>query len=191
MPHIEVVLIAVLAALAAAAMLAPKKPIAVPPPAGPEFLGSMRELPYTTPIAHAAESPAVPPEAGPCSVSITAIGPNKIQAIKTVREVRVGVGLAAAKALVENLPQPLFRDLPASDAERVRRFMALGGVSVAVEPNRSSASSYAADTNGRSDPHQQVNDLERLAQMRQSGVLTDAEFTRLKAEILGKRESLF
>ena len=128
MSHIEVIFPIILACIGVITILASKKPVVMlPPPAGPEALGPMRQMTYTQPITPAPDLTTVSPNAGLCAVRIVAIGTNKIQAIKTIRGCRLGIGLNVAKGLTENLPQPLFRDLPAADAERVRRYLSLGG----------------------------------------------------------------
>jgi large subunit ribosomal protein L7/L12 len=46
---------------------------------------------------------------------------KKIPVIKAVREVRAGLGLAEAKALVEGTPKPVLEGVPKADAEAAKK----------------------------------------------------------------------
>ncbi|MBI5480500.1 MAG: 50S ribosomal protein L7/L12 [Deltaproteobacteria bacterium] len=79
--------------------------------------------------APAAEKPAEPTE---FSVELTAIGPNKINVIKAVREI-TGLGLGEAKALVEGAPKMIKEGLPKAESEDIRKKLADAGATVTVK----------------------------------------------------------
>jgi len=64
--------------------------------------------------AGAGAAPAAPAEEEKTEfdVILTAVGPNKINVIKAVREVVPGLGLKEAKAVVDEAPRPSKRALP-------------------------------------------------------------------------------
>lgn len=182
MSHIEIIFPVFLAATAILGMLAHKKPFSMPPPAGPEALGPMRQITYRQPITPVPNTTPVSLYADRSALRIVAVGTNKIQAIKTIREVRSGIGLAVAKGLLENLPQPLFRDLPAAATECVQSYPALGGVYVVVEPGDKSTSSAELES--------QASNLACQNHSRQSDVLPESDLGPRKSGIRGKGESL-
>src|SRR5689334_14258565 len=65
-------------------------------------------------------------------VILSAIGPNKIQVIKAVREL-TSLGLKEAKDLVEAAPKPVKEGVSKEDAEAARAKLAEAGASVDVK----------------------------------------------------------
>ena len=64
-------------------------------------------------------------------VSVTA--DKKIAAIKAVREVKAGLGLAEAKALVEGAPKPVLEGAPKADADAAKKKLEEAGAKVEVK----------------------------------------------------------
>jgi len=60
-------------------------------------------------------------------------GSNKIAAIKEVRAVVAGLGLAEAKALVEKAPQPLKQGVSKEEAEEIKKKMEAAGAKVEIK----------------------------------------------------------
>lgn len=58
---------------------------------------------------------------------------KKIAAIKAVREVKSGLGLADAKALVEGAPKPVLEDASKADAEAAKKKLEGAGAKVEVK----------------------------------------------------------
>jgi large subunit ribosomal protein L7/L12 len=54
------------------------------------------------------------------TVSLTEIGPNKINVIKVVREI-TALGLKEAKDLVEGAPKPIKEAIPKDEAEAIKK----------------------------------------------------------------------
>lgn len=69
----------------------------------------------------------VAPEA--VNVVLAAMGANKIQVIKIVREA-TGLGLAEAKAIVEATPKTLAEELPIEDAKKLAAQLEAAGATV-------------------------------------------------------------
>lgn len=62
------------------------------------------------------------------TIKLKEVGPNKIAVIKVVREV-TGLGLAEAKALVDNAPSTIKEDVPTEEAKAVEgKFKEAGAV---------------------------------------------------------------
>ncbi len=75
--------------------------------------------------APGAEAPAAE-EKTEFTVILKAVGPNKINVIKTVREV-TDLGLKEAKDLVDNAPKPIKEGIPKEEAEAIKaKFEAVG-----------------------------------------------------------------
>jgi len=66
------------------------------------------------------------------SVVLTAIGANKINVIKAVREV-TSLGLKEAKDLVEGAPKPVKEGISKDEAEAIRKKFAEAGATVEVK----------------------------------------------------------
>ena len=58
---------------------------------------------------------------------------KKIAAIKVVREVKAGLGLADAKALVEGAPKPVLEGANKADADAAKKKLEEAGAKVAVK----------------------------------------------------------
>src|SRR6187455_3791271 len=54
-------------------------------------------------------------------ILVSAPADKKISVIKAVREVKAGLGLADAKALVEGAPKPVLEGAPKADAEAAKK----------------------------------------------------------------------
>ena len=94
--------------------------------------------------AAAAAVAAVPAAAGPAAsaapveeqteftVVLTAVGTNKINVIKVVREV-TSLGLKEAKDLVEGAPKPIKEGVSKEEAEKIRQKFAEVGATVEIK----------------------------------------------------------
>ena len=60
-------------------------------------------------------------------------GEKKIAVIKAVREVKAGLGLAEAKALVEGAPKPVLEGAPKADADAAKKKLEEAGAKVEVK----------------------------------------------------------
>ncbi|PAW87413.1 MAG: 50S ribosomal protein L7/L12 [Pedosphaera sp. Tous-C6FEB] len=60
-------------------------------------------------------------------------GANKIGTIKAVREVKAGLGLAEAKALVEGAPKPLLEGVNKAEAEAAKKKLEEAGAKVELK----------------------------------------------------------
>ena len=58
---------------------------------------------------------------------------KKIAVIKAVREVKAGLGLAEAKALVEGAPKPVLEGAPKGDADNAKKKLEDAGAKVEVK----------------------------------------------------------
>ena len=58
---------------------------------------------------------------------------KKIPVIKAVREVKTGLGLAEAKALVEGAPKPVLEGAPKADADNAKKKLEEAGAKVEVK----------------------------------------------------------
>jgi len=58
---------------------------------------------------------------------------KKIAVIKAVREVKAGLGLAEAKALVEGAPKPVLEDAPKADSDAAKKKLEDAGAKVEVK----------------------------------------------------------
>ncbi len=89
-------------------------------------------------VAVAAPGAAAPAAGGAAeektefSVVLMGAGNNKIQVIKTVREL-TGLGLKEAKDLVEGAPKPVKEGLPKAQAEEMKKKLAESGATVEIK----------------------------------------------------------
>ena len=60
-------------------------------------------------------------------------GANKIGTIKAVREVKAGLGLAEAKALVEGAPKAVLEGVPKAEAEAAKKKLEEAGAKVELK----------------------------------------------------------
>jgi large subunit ribosomal protein L7/L12 len=81
----------------------------------------------------AAPAAAAAEEKTEFDVSLTEAGSNKIAAIKEVRAVVPGLGLADAKKLVESAPQPLKEGATKEEAEEIKKKMEAAGSKVEIK----------------------------------------------------------
>lgn len=81
--------------------------------------------------AAAAAAPAVE-EQTEFTVVLTAVGPNKINVIKAVREV-TNLGLKEAKDLVESAPKPIKEGVSKEEAQAIRKKFEEVGATVEVK----------------------------------------------------------
>ncbi len=77
--------------------------------------------------------PSTAPAAGMHRVVLKEMGPNKIEAIKIIRNSVPGIGLADAKRLVESAPA-FVKDTNAEDALRIQKAFESAGAKVEVTP---------------------------------------------------------
>jgi large subunit ribosomal protein L7/L12 len=66
-------------------------------------------------------------------ILVSAPAEKKIAAIKAVREVKAGLGLAEAKALVEGAPKPVLDGVPKADADAAKKKLEEAGAKVEVK----------------------------------------------------------
>ena len=66
-------------------------------------------------------------------ILISAPADKKIATIKAVREVKAGLGLAEAKALVEGAPKPVLEGAPKADADAAKKKLEEAGAKVEVK----------------------------------------------------------
>lgn len=93
------------------------------------------------PVAVAAAAPAAGGAAAPAAAAkdtfdvILASVPadKKIAVIKVVREVKAGLGLAEAKALVEGAPKPLLEGANKADADAAKKKLEEAGAKIEVK----------------------------------------------------------
>lgn len=84
------------------------------------------------PGAATAEAAAKPAEKTEFTVSLEAVGDQKIQVIKVVREI-TGLGLKEAKDLVEGAPKPVKENVAKEEAETIKKKLEAVGAKVALK----------------------------------------------------------
>ena len=84
------------------------------------------------PAAGGAAPAAAAEEQTEFTVVLTAIGDNKVNVIKAVREI-TGLGLKEAKDLVDGAPKPVKEGIPKADAEAARKKLEEAGAKVEVK----------------------------------------------------------
>ena len=92
------------------------------------------------PVAIAAAGAAAGGAAAPAAakdtfdvILVSAPADKKIAVIKAVREVKAGLGLAEAKALVEGAPKPILEGAPKADADAAKKKLEDAGAKVEVK----------------------------------------------------------
>src|SRR5579862_957268 len=93
------------------------------------------------PVAVAAAGAAAGGAAAPAAEAKTAFdvilasapADKKIAVIKAVREVKAGLGLAEAKALVEGAPKPVLEGVPKAEADAAKKKLEEAGAKVEVK----------------------------------------------------------
>jgi len=83
--------------------------------------------------AGGAAAPAVEAKTTFDVVLLSAPADKKIAVIKAVREVKAGLGLAEAKALVEGAPKPVLEGAPKADADAAKKKLEDAGGKVEVK----------------------------------------------------------
>ena len=83
--------------------------------------------------AGAAPAPAVEAKTMFDVILVSAPPDKKIAAIKAVREVKAGLGLADAKALVEGAPKPVLEGANKADADAARKKLEDAGAKVEIK----------------------------------------------------------
>src|SRR5687767_6847519 len=81
----------------------------------------------------AAAAPAAEAKTAFDVILVSAPADKKIAVIKAVREVKAGLGLADAKALVEGAPKPVLEGAPKADAEAAKKKLEEAGAKVEVK----------------------------------------------------------
>ena len=66
-------------------------------------------------------------------ILVSAPADKKISVIKAVREIKAGLGLAEAKALVEGAPKPVLEGAPKADADAAKKKLEEAGAKVEVK----------------------------------------------------------
>jgi large subunit ribosomal protein L7/L12 len=66
-------------------------------------------------------------------ILVSAPADKKIATIKAVREVKAGLGLAEAKALVEGAPKPVLEGAPKADADAAKKKLEEAGAKVEIK----------------------------------------------------------
>ena len=66
-------------------------------------------------------------------ILVSAPADKKIATIKAVREVKAGLGLAEAKALVEGAPKPVLEGVPKADADAAKKKLEEAGAKVEIK----------------------------------------------------------
>lgn len=82
--------------------------------------------------AAAGAAPAAEEEKTSFSVILTAVGDQKIQVIKVVREL-IGLGLKEAKDLVDAAPKPVKENIPKQDAEEIKKKLEEVGATAEIQ----------------------------------------------------------
>ncbi len=83
--------------------------------------------------AGGAAAPAEPAKDTFDVILVSVPADKKIGAIKAVREVKAGLGLAEAKALVEGAPKPVLEGAPKADAEAAKKKLEEAGAKVELK----------------------------------------------------------
>ena len=90
------------------------------------------DVSVAAPAAGAGAAAAPAEEQTEFTVVLSAIGDNKVNVIKAVREL-TGLGLKEAKDLVDGAPKPVKEGIPKADAEAARKKLEDAGAKVEVK----------------------------------------------------------
>lgn len=85
------------------------------------------------PAAGAGAGPEEVEEKTSFDVHLTEVGSQKIQVIKTVRQLVSGLGLKEAKALVDSAPTAVKESVPKDEAEKVKAALEEAGATVEIK----------------------------------------------------------
>ena len=91
-----------------------------------EKYGVSAAAPVAVSAAPAAEADAAPKNV---TVVMSSFGDSKVAVIKVVREI-TGLGLVDAKKLVDALPAEIKKDVPADEAEKIKKSLTDAGATV-------------------------------------------------------------
>ena len=82
-------------------------------------------------VSAVAAAPAEAEAAAPTNVTVVlaAFGDSKVAVIKAVREI-TGLGLVDAKKLVDGVPAEIKKDVPADEAEKIKKTLTDAGATV-------------------------------------------------------------
>jgi len=83
--------------------------------------------------AAAAAAPAAEAKTAFDVILVSVPADKKIAVIKVVREVKAGLGLAEAKALVEGAPKPVLEGAPKADADAAKKKLEEAGAKVELK----------------------------------------------------------
>jgi len=97
-----------------------------------ETLGVSAAAAAPVAVAGAAAAAPVAEAQTEFTVILTAVGPNKINVIKAVREV-TSLGLKEAKDLVDGAPKPIKEAIPKEEAETIKKKFVDAGATVEVK----------------------------------------------------------
>jgi ribosomal protein L7/L12 len=149
----------------------------------------------TAQIIASGEIVTTAPITGSAVVTLVSAGDKKIRVIKVIREA-TGLGLADAKNMAERTPSVILAAAGPNDAERLRASLEQVGATVVVEmaAERDDVREVApaavvpptaepVDAPAQPDV---IDQIKRLGELRDAGVLTDDEFTAKKAELLSR-----
>ncbi len=100
--------------------------------ASPPPLRSLRLLPLAA-LPRAAAAPAAEAKTAFDVILVSVPADKKIAAIKAVREVKAGLGLADAKALVEGAPKPVLEGANKADADAAKKKLEDAGAKVEIK----------------------------------------------------------
>ena len=89
-------------------------------------------MPMAMPMGGGGAAAAPVEEKTDFTVTLTEIGPNKINVIKVVREV-TSLGLKEAKDLVEGAPKPIKEGIPKDEAEAIKKKFEEVGAKVEIK----------------------------------------------------------
>ena len=97
--------------------------------------GVSAAAPVAVAAAGAAGGAAAPAEAKDTFdlILVSVPADKKISVIKAVREIKAGLGLAEAKALVEGAPKPVLEGAPKADADAAKKKLEEAGAKVEVK----------------------------------------------------------
>ena len=86
------------------------------------------------PVAVVAGAGEAAADAAPANVTVTLtnVGETKVAVIKVVREI-TGLGLVDAKKLVDGAPAELKKDIPAEEAEEIKKKLMEAGATVDIK----------------------------------------------------------
>jgi large subunit ribosomal protein L7/L12 len=149
---------------------------------------------------------ADPAPAGHVNATLIATGSKKIQVIKVLREI-TGVGLADAKGFVDRAPTMILADADPATAMQLKSSLERAGASVLIEPvdvpepieaptpPAGSAAPSAGAADAPNEPSVPAapdvpaspdvfDQIRRLGELRDAGLITPDEFDTKKAELL-------